>query len=102
MTPFLIYSVASALLFGLGIHALITQRHLVRQIIALNVLGGGVFLFLIAVAFRNREEAPDPIPHALVLTGIVVAVSISAFALAVARHIHAESGRTRLTEADLE
>jgi len=45
---------------------------------------------------------PDPVPHALVLTGIVVAVSISAFALALARQIHAESGRTSLTEGDLE
>jgi len=103
MTPYVIYAVGAAILIGVGMHGVVTQRHLVRQVISLNVMSGGVFLFLIAVAYRNQEGgAADPVPHALVLTGIVVAVSISAFALAVARHIHARTGRTALTEEDLE
>jgi multicomponent Na+:H+ antiporter subunit C len=102
MTSFLVYSTGAVLLVAVGLQGVITRRHFVRQILSLNVLGGGVFLLLIAVAFRNRDPAPDPVPQALVLTGIVVAVSVTALALAVARSIHARTGRTTLTEEDLE
>jgi multicomponent Na+:H+ antiporter subunit C len=102
ITPFDIYAVGAAALVALGFHGVLTRRHLVRQILALNVMGGGVFLFLIAVAYRNADPEPDPLPHALVLTGIVVAVSVSAFALALARTVHARLGRTWLHEEDLE
>jgi multicomponent Na+:H+ antiporter subunit C len=102
MTPYLVYATGAALLVGVGLYGVVARRHLVRQILALNVMGGGVFLFLVAVAFRNAAPTPDPVPQAMVLTGIVVAVSVTAFALALARAIHARSGRTTLTEDDLE
>jgi multicomponent Na+:H+ antiporter subunit C len=101
MTPFLIYGVAGVALVAVGLHGVTTRRHLVRQILALNVMGGGVFLLLIAVAFRHPAPHPDPVPHALVLTGIVVAVSVTALALATARALHARTGRTTLVEEDL-
>ncbi|WP_045222717.1 sodium:proton antiporter [Desulfonatronum thioautotrophicum] len=92
MTPFLIYSLAAVLLAGLGIHGLISRRHLLRQIMALNVLAGGVFLLLISTAYRNQgigeSSFADPVPHAMVLTGIVVAISATAFALALVRRIY--------------
>jgi len=53
-------------------------------------MGAGVFMLLIAVAYRGPGLPPDPLPHALVLTGIVVAVSATALALALARRLHAE------------
>jgi multicomponent Na+:H+ antiporter subunit C len=102
VTPYLVYSTGAALLVGLGLHGVVTRRHLVRQVLAMNVVGGGVFLFLVAVAHRNSDASPDPIPQALVLTGIVVAVSVSAFAVALARAIHVRTGRTTLVEDDLE
>lgn len=102
MSAFAVYAIGAAALVGLGFHGILTRRHLVRQILALNVMGGGVFLLLIAVAYRNGDPEPDPLPQALVLTGIVVAVSVSAFALALARAIHARHGRTWLHEEDLE
>ncbi|TVR00540.1 MAG: hypothetical protein EA399_04130 [Desulfovibrionales bacterium] len=92
MTPFLIYSLTAVLLAGLGIHGLISRRHLLRQIMALNVLAGGVFLLLISTAYRNQgigeSSSADPVPHAMVLTGIVVAISATAFALALVRRIY--------------
>lgn len=99
---FAIYAAGAALLVALGIHAAMTRAHLVRRILALNVVSGGVFLFLIAVSFRGGPTAADPVPQALVLTGIVVAVSVSGFALALARRIHRGSGRTTFSETDLE
>lgn len=88
MTTFLVYSIAAVLLAGLGIHGLITRRHLLRQIMALNVIAGGAFLLLISTSYRNQEQFGDPVPQAMVLTGIVVAISATAFALALVRRIH--------------
>jgi multicomponent Na+:H+ antiporter subunit C len=88
MNTFSLFALTSVLLFCIGLYALIVHEHLLRKILALNIMSAGVFLFLVAVAYRNRAPAPDPVPHAMVLTGIVVAVSVTAFALALARRIH--------------
>jgi multicomponent Na+:H+ antiporter subunit C len=98
MSQVAIYSVASMLLFGIGLYSLIVHPHLLRKILALNVMASGIFLFLVSVARRNWNVVADPVPHAMVLTGIVVAVSTTAFALAIARHIQAETGETFLGE----
>jgi multicomponent Na+:H+ antiporter subunit C len=97
MDPFVLYAVCSVLLFGIALHGFLAQNHLVRKVVALNLLGSSIFLFLITVAFRNRlGDEPDPVPHAMVLTGIVVAVSITAFALALVRRYYTETGRVSL------
>jgi multicomponent Na+:H+ antiporter subunit C len=93
-----LYMMVSALIFVMGFHGLIHARRLLRKILSMNVMGGGVFLFFISVAGRNENAAPDPVPHAMVLTGIVVAVSATAFALALAGRIHAESGVSTLDQ----
>jgi multicomponent Na+:H+ antiporter subunit C len=96
---FLIYALASVGLFGISLHGLITRTHVLRKILALNMMGSAVFLLLIAIADRNQVDgAADPVPHAMVLTGIVVAVSATAFALALARRYHAQTGRTDLND----
>ena len=77
----LLYGLGGIVLFVLGIWSFLVHESLLRKLIALNVMGGGVFHVLIAVAYRGLETPPDPIPHALVLTGIVVAVSATALAL---------------------
>ncbi|MGM0646108.1 MAG: sodium:proton antiporter [Thermodesulfobacteriota bacterium] len=91
MNTFLVYSLAAVVLICLGVHGLILRRHLLRKVMALNILSGGIFLLLIATAYRNRAEAADPVPQAMVLTGIVVTVSATAFALALIRRLHLES-----------
>lgn len=97
MTVYLLLAVA---LFALGLFALIAHPNLLRKVIALNVMGGAVFLMLAAIAAGDRQRSPDPVPHAMVLTGIVVAVSVTAFALALVRRLHAETGSACLPEAD--
>lgn len=81
----LLYGLLGVVLAGLGLRAVLLQPELLRKVLALNVLGAGVFLILIATAYRGPGAAADPVPHALVLTGIVVAVSATALALALAR-----------------
>lgn len=84
-----------------GIAGFVLLRPLVRRILALNVLSGGIFLVFVALA-RRGAGAPDPVPHAMVLTGLVVAVSATALALALARRVAAETGRDDLPDADEE
>lgn len=103
MSQFLLYSLAAMLLFTLSLYAFITYAHLLRKILALNVMSSSVFLLLINVAQRNRDEYPDPVPQAMVLTGIVVAVSATGFALALARKIYSTLGTVTLpNEEDLD
>lgn len=86
----LLYGGVGILLFLLGVWSFLTHAPLLRKLIALNVMGAGVFHLLVAVAYRGLATPPDPVPHALVLTGIVVAVSATALALAFGRRLERE------------
>jgi multisubunit Na+/H+ antiporter MnhC subunit len=59
----LAYGLAGAALITIGLYGLIVRRHLLRKILAMNVVGNGVFLVLVALA--KRSAVPDPVPHAL-------------------------------------
>lgn len=100
MTPYLAYSIGGMILFAMGLHALVTLPHILRKIIAINIMAGGVFLFLISVAARNFDEFPDPVPQAMLLTGVVVALSATAFAVALARRIYTVTGQSELSEEE--
>jgi len=95
--PFL-YALVGIGLFCLGFHALIVHDHLLRKILAINVMGSGVFLVLVALARRGGEAPPDPVPHAMVITGIVVAVSATALALGLMLKMKAVTGRAALPD----
>ena len=82
-----LYGLLGIILAALGLHAAILQRDTVRRILAINVLGVGVFLVFIATAYNGPDGVPDAVPHALVLTGIVVAVAATALALALQRRL---------------
>jgi multicomponent Na+:H+ antiporter subunit C len=100
MSVALFYASVGVGLFCLGFHALIVRRHLLLKILAINVMGSGVFLLLIALATRGVEVPPDPVPHAMVITGIVVAVSNTALALSLMLRVYASSGRAELPQQD--
>lgn len=95
-----VYAFTAVVLAGIAIWGFFVRADLLRRVIALNVLGAGVFLLLVALARRVPGEAPDPVPHAMVLTGIVVAVSASAFALVLLRRIYDATGRLILPDDD--
>ncbi|MCQ4325106.1 NADH:quinone oxidoreductase [Stutzerimonas stutzeri] len=69
-------------LWLLALHGLLTLRHPLRRIMAINLMGSGVFLVMIALAARSRPT--DPLLVALVVTGLVIAVSATALALRLA------------------
>lgn len=94
-----LYTLAGALLFCIGLYGLLVRPHLLHKVLALNIMGSGVFLVLVGIARRVPGDVPDPLPHAMVLTGIVVTVSSTAFALALAKRIFTDTGAVTLAEA---
>jgi multicomponent Na+:H+ antiporter subunit C len=95
MSAAVAYGLAGAGLVAVGLYALVVHEHLLRKILAINVIGNGVFLVLVSAAQRG-PGVPDPVPHAMVLTGIVVAVSATALALALAVRVRDATGQARL------
>jgi multicomponent Na+:H+ antiporter subunit C len=87
MSLSLLYALTGAALFLLGLRATLLRAELLARVVALNVSGAGVFLILVAIAYREAGQPVDPIPQALVLTGLVVAVSATALALALQRRL---------------
>ena len=102
MSIVFLYALVGTGLFLLGLYALIVHAHLLRKIMAINIMGSGVFLVLVALGGRTSEASPDPVPHAMVITGIVVAVSATALALALMLRVRAETGQDRLPEEPIE
>lgn len=96
MNMLFIYALTGAGLFCLGLYALIVYVHLLRKILAINIMGSGVFLVLVSLALRSGNAQPDPVPHAMVITGIVVAISATALALMLMLKVSIATGKAEL------
>jgi multicomponent Na+:H+ antiporter subunit C len=83
-----LFLVAGAGLFALGLRGVFSDAEVLRRIIAVNVMGNGVFLVFVALAAPRPGGLADPVPHAMVLTGIVVAVCATGLALTLADLCH--------------
>ena len=96
MSSLTLYATTGAALVGLGLYGLIAARHLLRRVVAFNLLGSGLFVFLGAAGARGA--GPDPVPQALIVTGLVVSLSASALAVGLAVAGARSSGRATLPE----
>ncbi len=85
MSQEMLYCAAGIALFGIGMFGVIVATHIIRKLIAVNIMGIAVFMVLLATA--RHGAVTDPIPHAMVLTGIVVAVAGTALCLWLALQI---------------
>ncbi len=79
----------------IGLYAALTKRSLIKIIIGLSIVDGGIHLLLIAIGYVKNGTAPifspgfedavdrmvDPVPQALVLTAIVIGFAVTAVAL---------------------
>jgi len=92
MTSATLYVLAAAAAFGIGVYGLVIAAHVLRKLLALNVMGSAVFLFLLTVSGRG-PAGPDPVAQALVLTGIVIAIATTAFGLSLMVRVHGLTGR---------
>ncbi|KLO21971.1 cation:proton antiporter [Marinitoga sp. 1197] len=100
----------------IGIYGLLTQKNLIKIVVALNVLEVGVNLFIISIGYVKDGVAPilfngvktnnnlfvDPLPQALVLTAIVIGVGVTALALTVVRKIYEKYETLELDEMGSE
>jgi multicomponent Na+:H+ antiporter subunit C len=93
-----IYTLTGIALFFLGFYSLIIYPHLLRKILALNIMGSGVFLVLISIAKHAEALFADPVPHAMVITGIVIAISATALALVLMLKLAEMTGKAQLSE----
>lgn len=98
MTSVMLYALSGMAVVAVCVYGLISYPHLIRKILAINVMGSGIFLVFLSFSRRVPGENPDPVPHAMVLTGIVVAVCATAFALALARRVHEVTRSSYLPE----
>ncbi len=90
----------------IGLYAALTKRSLIKIVIGLSIVDGGIHLLLIAIGYVKNGTAPifspgfenasanmvDPVPQALVLTAIVIGFAVTAVALSLIirlyRHHH--------------
>ncbi len=106
--------ILSLILVLIGFYGLITNRHILKMLVAINVLEIGINVFIISIGYGDGRLAPiltatnnssalnfvDPLPQALVLTAIVIGVGTTALGLAVARNIYNKYGTYDLTELE--
>lgn len=103
----------AATLFLIGLYGILARPHLVRKLMAMNILQVAVIVFFIILGFksdatppivRQGDETPlardyiNPLPHTLMLTAIVVGVSTTGVALALLIRIHRRYGTLDETE----
>ena len=109
MTQPAFWALVGMALVVIGLYALIVHAHLLRKVMALNIISSGVFLVFVGLAVRVPEEGvaqatacvpvpPDPVPQAMVLTGIVVAVAATGLALALIVRLRSATGRSTLDD----
>lgn len=98
------YWLAGALLL-IGLYGMLAQPHLVKKLMAMNIMQVAVIMFFISLAVKTNATAPievdgahgveayiNPLPHALMLTAIVVGVSTTGVALALLIRIYRRYG----------
>ena len=102
----------AALLLLWGVYGVLASNHLLRKLMAMNIMQVGVIVFFIALAAKSGATAPvvvdvdqsiqasgyvNPLPHALMLTAIVVSGSTTGVALALLIRIQRRYGTLQET-----
>ncbi|MFO1130690.1 MAG: NADH-quinone oxidoreductase subunit K [Hyphomicrobiales bacterium] len=102
MSAVLLFWLVGSGLIGFAIYGLIVNPHPLCKLLALNLLGSGVFLLFGTIARRGAAAGlgGDPVPQALVITGIVVAFSATAIAVGLLLRLHGEAGIASIDEED--
>lgn len=62
MSQALSYMLSGVAVFGVCLYGLILDAHLLRKVLAVNVMGTGVFLLLVGVARRDPSQTPSLTP----------------------------------------
>lgn len=98
----------------IGLYGALTNRNILRMIVAFAVANTGVNLVLVGVGYLTGRTAPilneavpvgealgriiDPLPQALVLTAIVIGLGVTALMLAYAYRLYQTKGTLNITK----
>ncbi len=102
----------SILLILIGLYAVLTKRSLIKIIIGLTIVDGGINLMLIGIGYVKNGTAPifspgfeksiapmvDPVPQALVLTAIVIGFAVTAVALSLVIRLYRHHNTLEIDE----
>ena len=110
----LIAMITGFLLILIGLYGALSNRNILRMIVAFSVANTGVNMVLVAVGYMKGRTAPildeavpaaeaaariiDPVPQALVLTAIVIGVGVTALMLAYAYKLYEKKGSLDISE----
>jgi multicomponent Na+:H+ antiporter subunit C len=102
MNAITLYWFCGSALVVLGLYGMVVNPKPLAKILALNLLGSGVFLLFGVIARRGAGAGlgGDPVPQALVITGIVVSFSATAIAVALLLRLYEASGEANLDTDD--
>jgi multicomponent Na+:H+ antiporter subunit C len=92
------FALTGVLLIAIGLYGFIARTNLLRQLLAFNLIGSGLFLLFGALARRSGGGASDPVPQAMIITGIVVALSATALAVALIVRLSERTGGAGLPD----
>ena len=95
-----IFGLCGAALIGIGLYGFVANSHILRRLVAFNVIGSGIFLLFGASGYRRTDIGADPVPQALIITGIVVALSATALAVALVTRYAQLAGSAQLPEEE--
>lgn len=93
-----LFALCGAALIGIGLYGFLVRRHIIRRLVAFNVIGSGIFLLFGATGARRPDLWLDPVPQALIITGLVVALAATALVVALVTRYAALTGRAGLPE----
>ena len=102
------------ILFLVGLYGVLSQKNLIKLIIALGIMEYAVNMLLIMVGYRKDGIAPimqssvglekfvsstvDPLPQAMVLTAIVINVAVLALSVVIAIRLYQKYGTYDITQ----
>ncbi|MGY6567032.1 NADH-quinone oxidoreductase subunit K [Billgrantia aerodenitrificans] len=90
--------VSGLVLIGLGLWAFVLHRHLLRRLLAFNIIGTGIFLILMGLVGEQHPAAG----HGLVVTGLLVALFGTALGALLIRRLSALEVRSAHCAAGAE
>lgn len=85
MNPTLWYLIIGSVIAVAAVTRTLLTRDLVGRLVAVNVVGVGAFLIILALAIRSGEI--DPVLTALVITGLVIASAFTGLGAVLIRRI---------------
>lgn len=85
MTATALYLILGTAVAVAGLVRMLLVRDLVARLIAMNLVGVGSLLILLALGARSEQT--DPVLSALVITGLVITVAFTGFGAVLIRRI---------------